>query len=73
MRRIDKKRTRKAMTAPVPEEDPEWLRGGPEGTAPAPPVHARANALPFLGQEWKDFERLCRHLAERDFDLPKRN
>lgn len=50
---------------PPPQGDPGWLLSDPEGAAPPPPVQSRASALPFDGMEWKDFERLCRRLAER--------
>jgi hypothetical protein len=58
------KKKGKRVVAPLPQQDPKWLLSDPEGAAPPPPVHSRANALPFLGLGWRDFERLCRRLAE---------
>ena len=58
-----KKKRKKRTVAPVPELNPEWLLADPEGPQPPPPVQPRASLLPFLGQDWRDFERLCRHLA----------
>jgi hypothetical protein len=50
--------------APVPRLNPEWLLTDPEGPDPGPPVRPKARVLPFLEQHWRDFERLCRCLAE---------
>jgi hypothetical protein len=48
------------------EENPRWLDEDPKGGSPPPPVNARAASLPFDRLEWRDFERLCKRLAERD-------
>jgi hypothetical protein len=44
-------------------ENPDWLRTGPTGAAPNPPVQSRSDALPFGGLSWENFERLCVRLA----------
>ncbi len=51
---------------PTAEENPDWLLRSPEGGPPPPPVVTRATELPFTDLQWRDFERLCRRLAERD-------
>jgi hypothetical protein len=51
---------------PIPQENPGWLLTDPEGASPPPPVQPRSSMLPFGALVWKDFERLCRRLAERD-------
>ncbi|MGY4399277.1 NACHT domain-containing protein [Bradyrhizobium sp. USDA 3315] len=53
------------------EENPRWLTTIPTGPKPAPPIRAKAHALPLLGMPWEDFERLCRKLAERDGAVEK--
>jgi len=58
------KKQGKRSVAPVPQENPEWLLSDPEGAAPLPPVQSKASTLPFEGMDWRDFERLCRRLAE---------
>ncbi len=58
------KKQRKRSVVPVPQENPEWLLSDPEGAAPPPPVQSRASTLPFEAMDWKNFERLCRRLAE---------
>jgi hypothetical protein len=58
-----KKQDKQSVTV-VPQENPEWLLSDPEGAAPPPPVQSRANSLPFEAMDWKNFERLCRRLAE---------
>lgn len=58
------KKQGKQSAAPVPQENPEWLLSDPEGAAPPPPVQTRASTLPFEGMDWKNFERLCRRLAD---------
>ena len=55
-----------SKSPPTAEENPDWLLGDPEGGSPPPPVLTRATELPFTKLQWKDFERLCRRLAERD-------
>ena len=58
------KKQGKRTVAPVPQEDPEWLLSDPEGTAPDPPAQSRASTLPVGAMEWRNFERLCRKLAD---------
>lgn len=58
------KKRGKRSDEPVPQENPEWLLSDPEGAEPPPPVQSKASLLPFLSMEWKNFERLCRRLAE---------
>jgi hypothetical protein len=53
------------------DEDPPWLVLDPEGPPPEPPVMSRAAELPFDRLEWRNFERLCRRLAERGGDVEK--
>jgi hypothetical protein len=55
---------RSSNVPPIVEENPDWLLHDPEGGLPPPPVAPRARALPFKDLEWRDFERLCRRLAE---------
>jgi NACHT domain-containing protein len=58
---------RRSKVPPTVEENPDWLLRDPEGGLPPPPVVKRATELPFTDlPEWRDFERLCRRLAERD-------
>lgn len=56
---------------PTIDEDPRWLITEPEGPAPLPPVVSRATELPFDKLEWRNFERLCRRLAERGGEVEK--
>jgi hypothetical protein len=56
---------KKKGTPATVEENPSWLVTDPEGFAPPPPVTSRAVELPFDKLEWRNFERLCRRLAER--------
>jgi hypothetical protein len=56
---------RKNSTTPTMEENPSWLFADPDGPPPQPPVVSRAAELPFGKLEWRNFERLCRRLAER--------
>ena len=62
MKRLMNKRSSKVP--PIVEENPDWLLHDPEGGLPPPPVAPRARALTFTDLEWRDFERLCRRLAE---------
>src|SRR6266436_6734904 len=57
---------RKAVSrTPARIENPNWLREGPTGAAPNPPVRSRTDVLPFRSLTWEDFERLCVQLAGR--------
>jgi hypothetical protein len=56
---------KKKNASPIVEDNPPWLVNDPEGPPPPPPVISRAAELPFDKLEWRDFERLCRRLAER--------
>jgi hypothetical protein len=56
----------RSKSPPTAEEDPDWLLRDPEGGIPPPPIVTRATQLPFTCLEWRDFERLCRRLAERE-------
>ena len=56
---------------PTVQENPPWLVTEPEGPPPSPPVISRATALPFDKLEWRNFERLCRRLAERGGEVEK--
>lgn len=60
-----KKKTTANKRASPAVENPSWLREDPEGKAPKPPVHTRADLLPFKELSWQNFERLCLHLSER--------
>ena len=64
-RKPDTKKKKATARAPARIENPSWLRQGPTGTAPNPPVRPRTDVLPFTSLTWEDFERLCVRLAER--------
>lgn len=64
-RKPDTKKKKAAGRAPARIENPSWLREGPTGAAPNPPVRPRTDVLPFTSLTWEDFERLCVRLAER--------
>src|SRR5690242_2880257 len=53
------------------EVDPQWLINAPNGAAPPPPTVTRATELPFNALSWRDFERLCRRLAQRRGEVEK--
>src|SRR5271166_679420 len=57
---------KRSKSLPTVEEDPDWLLHDPEGSIPPPPVVTRPTKLPFTKLQWRDFERLCRRLAERN-------
>lgn len=52
-----------APQAPTPL--PNWLTQ-PIGNAINPPIDTRLQSLPYQELDWKDFERLCLRLAQRD-------
>jgi len=53
------------------EDNPRWLTDDPTGRPPDPPIQPKADALPLLGMQWENFERLCRRLAERNGAVEK--
>jgi NACHT domain len=59
------KKKKARARSPARTENPGWLREGPTGVAPNPPVRSRTNVLPFTSLVWEDFERLCARLAGR--------